>query len=239
MNLGQPIPSRVLLLLFQEKTAEGLAESGFLMATCPSHHSTISVKAWKEHKTLTHCGMALFFLKTPSNSWCTDFGPDKTYDRYAYTTVGFSLHQTVKIVLTDTLSVIFVRPFVKRFALCYRSVVCMSVLSVYDIGVLWPYVWIDQNETRHEGRPWPWPHCARWGPTPTKRGTAPNFQPILLWPNGHPSQLLLRACFNWGKQFTLAPALRQNQYYWCISNRISITKSYNKIWTISHSFTQP
>jgi len=35
------------------------------------------------------------------------------------------------------------RPFVKRFALCYRTVVCpvlpcLSVCPVCDVGVLWP-----------------------------------------------------------------------------------------------------
>jgi len=32
---------------------------------------------------------------------------------------------------------VFGRPFVKRFALCYRTVVC-TVLSVCKVGVLWP-----------------------------------------------------------------------------------------------------
>jgi len=52
---------------------------------------------------------------------------------------------------------IFGRPFVKRFALCYQTVVCLS-------GVLWPNGWTDQNETWHTGRPRPWPHCVRWEP---------------------------------------------------------------------------
>jgi len=38
------------------------------------------------------------------------------------------------------------------------------------------------------GRPRPWPHCVRWGPSspPQKGGTAapPLFGPCLLWPNG-------------------------------------------------------
>jgi len=24
---------------------------------------------------------------------------------------------------------------------------------------------MDQDETWHAGRPWPWPHCVRWGPS--------------------------------------------------------------------------
>jgi len=55
----------------------------------------------------------------------------------------------------------FGQPFVKRFALCYRTV----VLSVCDVGVLWPNVWTDQDETRRTDRPRPWPHCIRFGPS--------------------------------------------------------------------------
>ena len=68
-------------------------------------------------------------------------------------------------------SAIFGRLLVEQFALCYQSVVCLSVcLSVYlscpvcDAGVLWPNAgWMDQNETWQAGRPRPWPHCVRWG----------------------------------------------------------------------------
>jgi len=47
---------------------------------------------------------------------------------------------------------VFGRPFVKRFALYYRTVVCLScfclcVLSVFDVGVLWPSEWMDQDAT--------------------------------------------------------------------------------------------
>jgi len=38
---------------------------------------------------------------------------------------------------------------------------CLSVLSVCDVGVLWPNGWIDQDETWHGGRPRPRPHCVR------------------------------------------------------------------------------
>ena len=36
---------------------------------------------------------------------------------------------------------------------------CLSVLSVCDVGVLWPNGLTDQDETWHAGRPQPWPHC--------------------------------------------------------------------------------
>ena len=84
---------------------------------------------------------------------------------------------------------LFGRPFVNRFALCYRSVVCLSVcLSV------WPNGWTDQDETWRAGRPHPWPHCVRWGPSSPSRkggpsppiggGAPPIFGPYLLWRNG-------------------------------------------------------
>jgi len=56
---------------------------------------------------------------------------------------------------------VFGRPFVKRFALCYRSVVC----PVCDVRALWPNGGTDQDETWYAGRPRPWPHCVRWGPS--------------------------------------------------------------------------
>jgi len=71
----------------------------------------------------------------------------------------------------------FGRPFVQRFALCYRSVVCpvLSVcLSVCDVRALWPNGWTDQDETWQAGRPRPWPHCVRWGPSsPSPKGAQP------------------------------------------------------------------
>jgi len=58
------------------------------------------------------------------------------------------------------------------------SVRCLSVcLSVCNVGVLWPNIWMDQDETWHAGRPRPWPHCVRWGPRSlSPKGTAPNFR---------------------------------------------------------------
>ena len=88
---------------------------------------------------------------------------------------------------------VFGRPFVKRFALCYRSVVlsvclsvCLSCLSVCNVRALWPNGWTDQDETWRAGRPRPWPHCVRWGPSsPSLKGAHPPiFGPYLLRPNG-------------------------------------------------------
>jgi len=69
---------------------------------------------------------------------------------------------------------IFGHPFVKRFALCYRTVVCVCYLSVCDVGVLWLNGWMDQDATWYRDRPRPRWHCVRWGSMqlPLKRGTA-------------------------------------------------------------------
>ena len=35
---------------------------------------------------------------------------------------------------------------------------------------------MDQDETWHASRPWPWPHCVRWGPgSPSPKGAQPPF----------------------------------------------------------------
>jgi len=72
---------------------------------------------------------------------------------------------------------------------CVRLICCPCLL--------WPNGWMDQNETWHRGRPRPWPHCIRWGPSsPSRKGAQPPiFGPCLLWPNGRLSQLLLSTCF--------------------------------------------
>ena len=114
---------------------------------------------------------------------------------------------TLHGVLTVDLLCHFRRPFIKRFALSYPTVVCLScaVCPVCDVGVLWPNCWTDQDETRHAARSRPRPHCVTWASSShTKRGTssAPHLKftgagcaltfactgiiraPCLLWPNG-------------------------------------------------------
>ena len=66
---------------------------------------------------------------------------------------------------------------------------CLSCLSVCDVGVLWPNGWTDQDETWRAGRPRPWPHCVRWGPSSPPSSTQPPiFGRCLLWPNGWTDQ---------------------------------------------------
>jgi len=92
--------------------------------------------------------------------------------------------------------IVFGRPFVKRFALCYRSVVCLFCLScpscpvclsVCNVGVLWPNGWMDQDATWYRCRSPPRPHCVRWGlSSPSQKGHSPPppiFGPRMLWPN--------------------------------------------------------
>ena len=69
---------------------------------------------------------------------------------------------------------VFGRPFVKRFAQCYRTVVCLSVLSVCDVGVLWPNGWIDKDETWHGGSFGPG-HIVLDGDTAPPNGHSPLF----------------------------------------------------------------
>ena len=92
------------------------------------------------------------------------------------------------------------RPFVKRFALRCGTVflsVCLYVLSLCNVGVLWPNGWMDQDTTWYGGRPRPRRHCVTRGTSsPTETDTiAPTLGTCLLWPNGRPSQQLLSSCY--------------------------------------------
>ena len=59
----------------------------------------------------------------------------------------------------------------------YGTVV-LSVLTVCNVGVLWPNGWMDQDSTWYGDRPRPRRQCVRWEPSsPTERGTAvPTFR---------------------------------------------------------------
>jgi len=73
---------------------------------------------------------------------------------------GPNLHVLIHRIdakVRDRIPHIFGRPFVKRFAVCYQTVVCLSCLSVCDVGVLWQNGWMNQDETWHGGRPRPRP----------------------------------------------------------------------------------
>jgi len=71
-------------------------------------------------------------------------------------------------------STVFWATVCKTVALCYRTV----VLSVCNVGVLWPNGWTDHDETWHAGRPWPWPHIIvlHGDPSPPPlKGHSPQF----------------------------------------------------------------
>jgi len=73
----------------------------------------------------------------------------------------------------------FGRPFLKRFALCYWTVV-LSVCPVCNVGVLWPNSWMLQDETWHGGRPRPRHIVLDGDPalSPKKGTQALNFWPM-------------------------------------------------------------
>ena len=71
-----------------------------------------------------------------------------------------------------------------------------------------------QDETWHAGRPRPWPHCVRWGPSSSfpKGHSSPIFGPYLLRPNGCMDQDAIwygarpwprRLCVRWGPRSPL------------------------------------
>jgi len=107
-------------------------------------------------------------------------------------------------------AVIFGRPFVKRFALCYQT------SPIFGPCLLWPNGWMDQDGTWHGGGPWSKPHCARWSPSspPPTRRQAPQFSAhflFLLSPNGWVHQDATwyggrpqprRLCVRWGPSFS-------------------------------------
>ena len=85
----------------------------------------------------------------------------------------------------------FGRPFAKRFALCCKTFVSLSVcLSVLSVTLVYCGKTVGcikiQDETWRASRPRPWPHCVRLEPgsPPQKGHSLPIFGPYLLWPNG-------------------------------------------------------
>jgi len=115
--------------------------------------------------------------------------------RYSTETAKRRITQTTQY---DSPGILAGRPFVKRFALCYRTVVslsddCPSVTLVYCGGTLG---WIKM----------PLGTEVDLGPGDTVldgiqlahgkgHNSAPFLGPCLLWPNGRPFQQLLSSCF--------------------------------------------
>jgi len=57
--------------------------------------------------------------------------------------------------------------------------------QIFGPCLLWPNVWMNQDDTWYGGRPQLRRHCVRWGPSsPPLKGTAPpTFGSCPLWPN--------------------------------------------------------
>ena len=95
--------------------------------------------------------------------------------------VRSALLQSVAVISSalDSLRFVFGRPFVKRFALCCRTIFSRNV------GVLWPNSWMDQDTTWYGGSPRPKRHCFTWGPSspPSRKGAQqppPTFQSMAI-----------------------------------------------------------
>jgi len=77
-----------------------------------------------------------------------------------------TVYKTVRCLLSD------------RCPVCLSVGLSCPVLSVCNVGVLWPNGCMDHDETWHGARPRPRQHCVRLGPScPSfkKGGIAPNF----------------------------------------------------------------
>ena len=85
---------------------------------------------------------------------------------------------------------IFRRPFVKQFALCYQTVVCLSYLSVTLVYSSQTVGWINMKLGTHGGLgPGDFVLDGDPAPPPQKGGGAGSgapqiFGPCLLWSNG-------------------------------------------------------
>ena len=93
------------------------------------------------------------------------------------------------------MSLIFGRPFVKRFAHCYRTVVCPVCMFVGDVAVLRQMVgWIKMKLGMQVGLG-PGHIVLDGHPAPQKRDTALNFRPMSVvakWLDGLSCQLVWR-----------------------------------------------
>ena len=79
------------------------------------------------------------------------------------------------------LYVVALRSFYSLLLLSFRPMLsarclsCLSCLSVYNVGVLLPNGWMDQDKTWRRGRPRPRSHSVRCGPSsPLLKGAQPS-----------------------------------------------------------------
>ena len=92
------------------------------------------------------------------------------------------------------------RPFVKRFDLCYWTVVLYVLSVVCNVGVLWRNGWMDQDEIWYGDRPQSRPHYVRWGSSSPhqKEAQLHNFRLMSIVAKRSPisatAELLYRPC---------------------------------------------
>jgi len=98
------------------------------------------------------------------------------------------------------------------FAQMVQSALSDSVLSVCNVGVLWPNDWMHQDATWYGGRPQPRPHCVRWASSSHHEkghsSPAPTFRPTLLWhglPFQHTPDILLWSPYVIGQTIIFLP----------------------------------
>ena len=113
-----------------------------------------------------------------------------------------NLANTVESLMCGGNAAIFGRPFVKRFALCYQTVVCLSCLSCLSVclSLTLAYCgqtvgWIKLKLGMQVGLG-PGHIVLDGDPAPPRKGEQqppPTFRPTLLW-HGRPSQQLLSSC---------------------------------------------
>ena len=72
----------------------------------------------------------------------------------------------------------------KAYCLPFLDDRCLSVLSVSNVGVLWPNSWTDKTKLGMEVDLGPDDIMLDGDPAPPKGVQPPIFGPCLLWPNG-------------------------------------------------------
>ena len=137
----------------------------------------------------------------------------------------------MSVTITHSFSHWFIGlPFIKRFALCYRTVILSCpVLSCPVLSVCLSVAFVHCGQTvgwikMKLGRSRPWTQCVRWGLSfPSPKGAQPaNFRPISVRPNGcmdqdvtwyrgrpRPRQLFVR----WGPPFPPTESIRITNEY--------------------------
>jgi len=87
---------------------------------------------------------------------------------------AFCLTRPILLRLDSFFGRLFFRPMLS--VRCLSCLCCLPVCCVCDVGVLWPKVWTDQDETWHAGRPRPGHTVLDGDPSPPPlKGHRPPF----------------------------------------------------------------